>query len=234
MLSFVFADANPMSRHAVVSAARTGDLLLYCSVSTSSVAAKRSGPFVPTIGQCSETAKRKMSFLSLLSMSIPAIACTGGERETLAELDCVGVVVEKPNGDTGILIYDSHHTLTMQPLAGLTNRPACLRPLMIVNENSNARRMMLHRLLQTTVNDLCLDRLSATTQERAIQSQCFLAAFLLFTAGILHVPAQDFCSTRQFMWTAGTETEQLFGAEALYLDNKLTRDYAYGNQIWLS
>lgn len=263
MLSFVYADQSPLSKQAVIASARTGDLIMYASAPTPASTpplAKRNSKtanqrrreqpgdaMVPTIGQTLEKARSlsSLSCTSLLAMLMPAIAFSGGEREASCELDCVGVVVEKPNGDeASLLIYDVNRTLTLLPLSKVVNRPACMRPLLLVaaDDGGNgatvtARRHALHKFLRTTIDDLCGDRLPPTTHERVMQSQLYLAAYLLFTAGVVGVPPHEFCAPRELRRgsaDSGATVEYLFGAETLHLDQAMTRDYAYGNQIWLS
>jgi len=262
MLSFIYADQSTLSKHAVLAGARTGDLILYAGAPTSAVARRHSSSpkqkacargrqsreastdelFVPTIGQTAEVTRASMSCTSLLAMLMPAIAFSGGERETLAELDCVGIVIERPNGEEAcMLIYDVDRTLILLSLSKIVNRPACLRPLLLLASESGgsgvaaaARRVALHRFLRTTIDDLCSDRISTALHERVLQSQPYLAAHLLHSAGVITVSAQEFCTVRLNGPMTGSDIEQLFGADAPHLDMAMTRDFAYGNQIWLS
>jgi hypothetical protein len=199
---------------------------------------------VPTIGPAKAIEAARAGALSctaLLAMLMPAIAFSGGEREPLQPVDSVGIVVEKPNGgETSMLIYDSTKTLILLPLSKLVNRPACLRPLLFIGEASTpsingtptsvVRRQALHKFLHSAVDDLCRHRLSHETLENVVHSQTQLAAHLLFSAGIIDVSPREFCSPRN----GAVDVEALFGAESLHLDQALTQEYAYGNQIWLA
>jgi len=196
---------------------------------------------VPTIGptQLAELQSGSLSCTALLAMMVPAIAFAGGgERESSVSVDCVGVVVERPSGEeAGVLIYDALGTLIVHPLSKIVNRPACLRPLMILNDsessttNSVLRRQQLHSFLRSAIDDLCNGRLSGATQAQITQSQSALAAHLLYAAGVLAQPPHEFCTPRGP--GAIDDVEHLFGADALHLDMALTRDYAYAHQIWL-
>lgn len=259
MLAFVYADRSVLSKSAALLSARTGDLILYAAAPPP----KRPSPatadrrrrsrefvadedyYVPTVGATPpELAAGHLSCTSLLAMLMPAIALSDGEREASRDVDCVGVVVEKPASDEScVLIYDANRRLILLPLSCIINRPACLRPLLLVGDgkSSNAhaasRRQALHKFLARSVDDLCADRLSTVTHERTMQSQTYLAAHLLYAAGVLAVPPHEFCAPRELAHREGDGVQDaafLFGAETLHLDMSVTRDYAYGNPIWLS
>ena len=262
MFSFLYADQSVMSKAAVIASARTGDLILYAgaptpirtrsaspNVTSSKHLARRKSnelsssideSIVPTIGptQLSKLQAASLSCSSLLAMLAPAIAFAGGgERESSACVDCVGVVVETPSGgEAGVLIYDAAGTLFVHPLSNIVNRPACLRPLMILSDadtnNSVLKRQALHKFLRAAVEDLCSGRLSSATHAQVAQSQIALAAHLLFAAGVLAQPPHEFCAPRGV--GAIADVAHLFGADALHLDAALTRDYAYAHQIWMS
>ncbi len=266
MLSFIYGDQSVMSKSAVVASARTGDLILYASappaplVKRASMASKlvssskninrrRSaeltsttdddGIDVPTIGLTKDLGS--LSCTALLAMMMPAIACSGGERESLRPVDCIGVVIENAgDSEASVLIFDTTRMLILLPLSAIINRPACLRPLMFVGETATVsasgvpisimKRQALHNFLRSAVEDLCNDRLSTTTIEKLVQSQIHLAAHLLYTTGVIGVPPDQFCAPRNGV----VDVEALVGADALYLGQALPRDYAYGNPIWLS
>jgi len=247
----MFADRSPMSSHAVLAGARTGDVVLYAgaqirpsSATNTPQPTRKRERSIPTVFGANSKSKENdnvtvtgcFSLSAFLSMLPPAIACSDGARDASVSMDCVAIVVESNDDDEpNLLIYDSDDVLVTLPLSCLTNRPACLRPLLTARSSGSekhalAQRQAVHRLLKAAVDDICCDRLMKSTQTETMQSQTYLAGYLLWRAGVLAPNPAEF---RAYS-TTPNDAEIMFGAEASILDVNLKQEYAYGNQIWLS
>jgi hypothetical protein len=249
MFSFVFGDLSPLPRDAVCASARTGDLILYASspapIAVPSNASqtrlkkkKKESPRPDALHidiRETRTIVAPFSFGALFTMLPAAIWSADGVRESSVNLDRVAVVIEsRGQTEADVLIYNSENVLTLLPLSALLDRPACLRPLMteqIGNDKvSQTRRQLIHRLLTEAVRDLTMGRAPPTTIERTKSSSAFLATYLLFFSNIITQSPSKFCDTDD---ANIDDISYLFGADTLYVDNVLVRDYAYGNQIWM-
>jgi hypothetical protein len=211
----IFADYGALGSRSVVSAARTGDIVLYAS-------AERDVTNDPPSGWLSR----------LLSMTPCAIALVGdGVRDSRVRLDRVAIVIESRAAVPELLMFNKQNVLVVTPLERMRNRPICLRPLFTESAEGNdkkerSRRGAVHQLLLAAVDDLVTEgKLPARTLEQAQQSSAFLCAFLLHRAAVLPIEPEKFCG-------ATDDVEQLFGADALHLDRALLREFAYGHQIW--
>jgi hypothetical protein len=212
----IFADYCSLSVRAVVSAARTGDIVLYSSVSKEK-----------------DESHERSRLSALLSMLPCAIALSDGVRESRTRLDRVAVVIESRLSAPELLIFNQKNVLVVVPLERMIHRPICLRPLFTDNATGSdklerSRRGAVHQLLLSAIDELTNGRLPQRTLEQAQQSSAFLTAFLLHRAAVLPIAPEKFCA-QDF-----DDVEQLFGADTLHIDRVLLREFAYGHQIWFT